>query len=293
MNKKYNNNKQHKQVSKNRYLEQYLSNYKHASYSGLLLDNDPEDFPKINIAETYKPVNISEMFDYKYKEDVENLFYQTLEIEQIQQAEDVINVKSNDYLIDLSPCIGVYCEACFFKNYNIDKEINLALRLKAKNDKDTQFLYSLTDKMKSIEEKILILTSIATNQDRYRNQVEVPFVSEDDTKRIIERLSTEFDKNALSQLPFSINIEKIFKAVGYADTIKNGELWELKFISELSHEHFLQLASYVYAQNSLQTGVLWNVKNNEKFKIKIKDRKLFYKLLVKTITKGKLTARAF
>ena len=36
--------------------------------------------------------------------------------------------------------------------------------------------------------------------------------------------------------------------VGYADVIKNKTIYELKLVSELTHEHFLQCACYVVAK---------------------------------------------
>ena len=39
--------------------------------------------------------------------------------------------------------------------------------------------------------------------------------------------------------------------------IKNDIVYELKFVSELTHEHFLQCASYVVALG-LEKGILWN-----------------------------------
>ncbi len=53
-------------------------------------------------------INISQMFDFKYKEDVEECFSQ-LKIRKLPQTDNsFIYVKSADDLIDLSPCIGIY-----------------------------------------------------------------------------------------------------------------------------------------------------------------------------------------
>ena len=58
---------------------------------------------------------MSEMFQFKYNEDVEAC-YEALHIEQKKISEDrrIIYIKNNDELIDLSPCIGIYQEAVFF-----------------------------------------------------------------------------------------------------------------------------------------------------------------------------------
>jgi hypothetical protein len=69
------------------------------------------------------------------------------------------------------------------------------------------------------------------------------------------------------------------------DEIYEGMIYELKFSSELSHEHFLQLASYMAALN-VPVGRLWNVRFNKMYEVRIKDRDKFLNDVVKTITKG-------
>ena len=79
-----------------------------------------------NQAKKYDDVNISELFDFKYREDIEAC-YDLLECSEIAvDDKTVISIKPTDDLIDLSPCIGIYQEAVFFSQdqYNIDKESN-------------------------------------------------------------------------------------------------------------------------------------------------------------------------
>ena len=67
-------------------------------------------------------VRISEMFDFKFQEDIEEC-YDLLEKKKINMEDtSVIDIRSNDGLIDLSPCIGIFQEAFFFDNYDIDRE---------------------------------------------------------------------------------------------------------------------------------------------------------------------------
>ena len=74
-------------------------------------------------------INISQMFDFKYKEDVEECFSQ-LKIRKLPQTDNsFIYVKSADDLIDLSPCIEFIREAMFFESYEIDAEIKLWMHL--------------------------------------------------------------------------------------------------------------------------------------------------------------------
>lgn len=71
-----------------------------------------------------KNMDISKMFQFKYKEDVEAC-YALLDVHPIRLSEDdrIIHVKSNDELIDLSPCIGIYQEAAFFGKRSLDAQI--------------------------------------------------------------------------------------------------------------------------------------------------------------------------
>ena len=72
-------------------------------------------------------VNISEMFDFKYREDVEACYALLKCTEIAVDDKSVIAINPTDDLIDLSPCIGIYQEAAFFSQdqYDIDKEIEL------------------------------------------------------------------------------------------------------------------------------------------------------------------------
>ena len=63
----------------------------------------------------FEDLDMSEMFDFKYKEDVEKCF-SLLKIQKLKPKDNsLINIKSTDGLIDLSPCIGIYQEAVFLK----------------------------------------------------------------------------------------------------------------------------------------------------------------------------------
>jgi hypothetical protein len=81
------------------------------------------------------------------------------------------------------------------------------------------------------------------------------------------------------------NNEKLFTAIGLADVVKDDTVYELKFVSSVTHEHFLQCACYVVALG-LPRGVLWNTRSNAKFEIQIPDRAKFLDAVVKTVTKG-------
>ncbi len=232
-------------------------------------------------------IGIREMFEFKYKEDVEKCFSQ-LKIHRLPQPDNSpIDIKSTDDLIDLSPCIGIYQEAVFFGNYQIDADIKLRLLL----NPELAGLYTKEVRDSSLDEKILFLTSLETRQNRYITQVITPLVNEEQSELIKARLKTKLniDENAQveCQIDFS-NEEKgdiRFSARGFADVVKDDVVYELKFVSQLTHEHFLQCAVYMVAMN-LKKGILWNTKDNTLYEIEIPDRKAFMDKVTKAVTKG-------
>ena len=201
----------------------------------------------------------------------------------------VITVKPTDDLIDLSPCIGIYQEAVFFNQdqYDIDKEIDLyfSTHKDLKKDKEAASL--------SLDEKILYLVALKTRQERYRKQVAVPFVSGDELRAIIDRLSELFVQNENVQVQCEILFYEAdskcecFKAVGLCDVLKNETVYELKFVSELSHDHFLQCACYMVALNK-EKGVLWNTRDNTLYEIRIPNKAAFLDAVARAATKRKL-----
>lgn len=236
-------------------------------------------------------VDIASMFDFKYKEDIEKCFSQ-LQVEQMSvEDRTVIEVKSTDGMIDLSPCIGIYQEAMFFDTYEIDKAIEMYISLH--DNKKT--LWTKKEKQSGLEQKILFLVSLETNQDRYRTQVALPFINEEAANQIADRLFTRLQHHENAQvgcrIPFSDkkNGDKLFIANGFADVVKDGIVYELKFVSELAHEHFLQCACYIVALK-LEKGILWNTRDNTIFEVRVPDKKKFLDAVANAITKNKIKA---
>lgn len=241
----------------------------------------------VKMNQQFEDLDMSEMFEFKYKEDVEKCFAQ-LKINELKSDDHVpIAVKSADDLIDLSPCIGIYQEAVFFDNYQIDVAIKLKLLL----NPELSGLYTKEVKNSSLDQKILFLVSLDTRQKRYRMQVITPFVNEMQSNQIKARLKTRLNSDESAQVECQIDFhdqekEKLlFSAKGIADVIKDNVVYELKFVSELTHEHFLQCASYVVAMN-LQKGILWNTRDNLIYEIEVPNRKAFLDAVTKTVTKG-------
>lgn len=235
----------------------------------------------------FEDVDISEMFDFKYKEDVENCFARLKTKQLVPEDLSPIHINSTDDLIDLSPCIGIYQEAFYFDNYEIDAAIKLKMLL----NPEYYALYTKEIQNSSLDRKILFLVSLETRQKRYRTQVSIPFVDKEQSALIKARLETRLNREEAAQVECQIDFyeqgaESVrFSAKGFADVVKDGIVYELKFVSELTHEHFLQCASYMVAMN-LQKGILWNTRDNTSYEIEVPDRKAFLDAITRTVTKG-------
>lgn len=233
-------------------------------------------------------VDISSMFDFKYKENIEECFSK-LSICKLKRSDNsVINVNERDELIDLSPCIGIYQESMFFSNYDINSELNFAFLMHPGQAYLREKIYEL-----SLEEKILFLVSLETKQRRYRTQVSKKLVTEDEQYQLFNRLSTVFRRDENIQVECSIpfyvnpNTKKKFIARGLADVVKDNVVYELKYVSQLSHENFLQCACYIIALG-LKKGILWNTKDNSMFEITIPNVEDFLHATVRAITKNQI-----
>ena len=237
-------------------------------------------------------LDISHMFEYR---DSEKINHCTDLLEKTPLSSDdisVIDIQNKDGLIDLSPCIGIYQEAAFFKQYSIDTDIQLDLNSSRSKVSDVN-LYANDVRNASLDEKILFLTYLETRQERYRTQVNIPFVSDMEHKEITDRLSTLFTPDEVVQSPCKIAFSDqpdgnvIIIAQGRTDVIKDNIVYELKFVSELANEHFLQCACYMVALG-LKKGILWNVKKNTKFEITIPDEKKFLDAVTDIVTQGEI-----
>lgn len=227
-------------------------------------------------------MDISSMFDFKYKEDVESC-YRLLRVKEIPRTDhSIIKVAESDEMIDLSPCIGIYQEAVFFNDYSIEKAIDQYFL----THEDQRFLYNESVQKASLEYKILFLTSMETQQNRYRFQ---PYVSDQSKLEIIERLQTVFSPEETVQESCSIGFTdpdgRPFYANGRCDVLVSDAVYELKFVLELQHEHFLQCACYMVALG-LKVGILWNVRDNKMYQVTVPDREKFLDAVVTAITKG-------
>lgn len=235
----------------------------------------------------FEDLDINEMFDFKYKEDVERCFSLLKIRRQKPDDSSLIHIKSSDDLIDLSPCIGIYQEAVFFDSYQIDAAIELNILL----NPELAHLYTEEVKNRSLDQKILFLVSLETRQKRYRSQVITPLVTNEQSKQLKKRLKTRLNPEENAQVACRIDFAdqekgmRKFSAKGFADAVKEDTVYELKFVSELTHEHFLQCACYMIALK-LPKGILWNTRDNTSYEIEVPDRRIFLDAVAKTISKG-------
>lgn len=240
---------------------------------------------------SYNPCS---MFDFKYNEDIKSLYSLLTISKTYNNNSKPINLNTQDGLIDLAPCIGIWQEADFFINYDIDNQVYYNLMLiYMPNISYINILYdSYIENAKTIEDKILFATSLQTNQKRYRTQVDTPFITNKNKIYIEQNLSKYFSGNEIVQQEYKGEIICKYNKTnitlhisGRCDVIKDNYIYELKFKNNLSYTDFLQLSIYMLcAKQSI--GYLYNSKLDELYEIKLpKARKKFIDLIAKCITK--------
>ena len=232
-----------------------------------------------------KPFNASDMFDFNYSEDIKRCM-ELVHVRPIKRKDrSVIDVSNYDGNIDISPCIGEYVEACYFENYDIDRTLDIA--------KDMNDDFHLETDGDTLEEKILSITALQTKQSRYVKQVNPPFISEDQKLQITQRLSSVFSGDEEVQdktnLTFYGKRNEKYTINCICDVIKDGNIFDLKFTGEIKESYYLQVATYLCAFG-YEKGYVWNVKNNEMFRVTVPNRQKFLKAVVKSITKHNVTA---
>ena len=230
----------------------------------------------------FKDMDIGGMFDFKYVEDVEAA-YAKLRITQIQPEEAPIDLPITDGMIDLSMCIGLCMKAEYFDGFDIDRAIDAFFETHP--DVEFKRIPDLTGW--SIEQKILYLTALETNQNRYWTQVSVRFMTPEKRVEIQERLNRVLPKDAKAQVKSMLDFTA-FKTIGYADVIHDDTVYELRFTQELQHINFLQAAMYSIA-NNIPNIRLWNLRTNQMFSVEIPDKRVFMNKVARAITKGSLT----
>lgn len=240
-----------------------------------------------------RPAYMSDLYDYKVKEDVDACL-NCIEIETIQAPADDIAIESKVGQIDISMCQGIYAQAVYFKNFDIELMITIAWNERiAKGNFPRLPAY---DKSWPLWKKILYLVALETGQERYVKQVHENYVSADDEAKIVARLSSMFDEFTTTEKTCTV-IYKNCTANGYvmgdrllrgrADLVVNDIPWELKFSGDLKGEHALQAALYAVAMNS-EYAMLYNIRNGEVRKVTIPDRGKFLRMTLDCLSRHAL-----
>ena len=232
----------------------------------------------------YNDMQVSTMFDFKHVEDVEAA-YRMLDVEVLDKPGDVIAIPTSDALIDLSPCVGHYQEAMYFENYSIDSDIEKVL-----SQPDRGHLRRAYDKY-DLSRKLLYLAALDTGQNRYMNQVKDLRITPELEQKLRERLALYLSSDETVQQDSRIHFateydEDLFTVNGRSDVSREDEIWELKFVQELSHVHALQLAMYLIGEKK-NMGYLWNTRTGERHRITIPNREMFLDAVGKAATKGR------
>lgn len=225
----------------------------------------------------------SDVFDFKYAENVETCF-DLLRVERLDAGlGPEIAVERADGLIDLSPTVGSYQEAAFFEGWDAFIEL-------AQNPSDfaQMMLSELTGEP---WRDCLVMTAVNTEQERYVQQVERE-IPQEVTDELVARLSTQLRPEDASQVSVGLSgravhsrtVSTPIKITGVIDAVHDGVPFELKFVHELTHPMFLQLALYL-VMGGHERGVLWNVRTDERWGVEVPDVQRFMDAVVLCVTK--------
>jgi hypothetical protein len=229
-----------------------------------------------------KPLLASDCFDFTYAENLQACV-DLLDRRRLDNgAGEEITIDRVDGLIDLSPVVGHYQEAVFFDNYDPAREVILNTKPIAK-----QLQVRLNE---DPWHDALLLTAVDTDQMRYAEQV-TRKVSDEVRDALIRRLATQLPRDCTAQS--SMDLSGIAATpetvtpitfVGVADAIHGGQIFELKFVSELDRAMFLQLALYLVMGDHAK-GVLWNTRTDERWAVEVPDREKFMHAVIRCVTK--------
>ena len=182
------------------------------------------------------------MFNFKFVEEIAKT-QELINVVKMDSNESLIEINERDALIDLSPCIQAYQKTVFFSNYDIDAQLTFAFQ---QNEKTVPDLSKYT-----AEQKLLMLVSQQTHQNRYYNQVKLPLVNPVQHNKLMDRLSERLDRDENVQGQMTMNLNSILFKRPYC--------------------------------------VLWNTRNNELFKVSVEESKVdaFLAQVYRVITKQK------
>lgn len=240
-----------------------------------------------------RPEFMATAFDYKLHEDVDACEALVDAVVIQPPSDDVIEAKTRIGMMDISMLSGIYTQAVFFQNFNIDFLVAQAQSEVSKNE-----AYVDLPRYKRswpLWRKVCYLCALETRQERYFYQIDQEYMDLEHTERLKERLGTVFDGRERVEIPCSIMLRANAingKAMGQKTLngrvdVMTDELYELKFVQEVKTEHLLQTACYVVA-NGLPYGKLWNLRNDEMYRVSVPNRAAFLKALCKCVSRSML-----
>ncbi|WP_394619402.1 DEAD/DEAH box helicase family protein [Lentzea sp. JNUCC 0626] len=245
------------------------------------------NLPDDELPKYEKPLLASDCFDFTYAENLQACV-DLLDRRRLDDgAGEEINIDRVDGLIDLSPVVGHYQEAVFFDGYNPALEVLLnpkpiARQLQARLNEDAWH-------------NSLVLTAVDTDQMRYAEQV-TRSVSAEVRDALVRRLATRLPRGCAAQVQMSLPGRAVASAaatpisfLGVADAVHDDQVFELKFVSELDHAMFLQLALYL-VMSGHRSGVLWNTRTDERWAVRVPDREKFMNAVIVCVTKQRYKA---
>ena len=248
-----------------------------------------------DVVTTYeRPFSPADCFDFKYGEDVDDAV-RLLDVRVASTTGAEVALDAEDGLMDLSPAIGNWQGAMFFDDYSVERQIRDWM---GRPDHDETAGAAALDRLTGDTwPDALQLTALETNQRRYADQGDCGRVTGRITAQVYDRLISRLDPCDPTQVSAAISGTAVaadgsatpigFAGLGDAvhdDGVHGPVLYELKFVSELTREHALQLGLYL-VMTGLAQGILWNVRTNEMKVVRVPDRAAFMDAVVLAVTK--------
>lgn len=285
-----------------------------------------EEFQDLQVAETtYQPFNISGMFNFKYVEDIEAC-YDMLKIEEQpllkSDSREILDIRTNDGLLDISPAIIAYAKGSFFRDFDIYERLqqmsaNSELEIsqyqyfqKAVNfqkDKAHGGVYEDViehpqgfginvrpgKKYKSnfkhgkddLQWQLLVLLAAETKVYAYIRQINRRYITKDEKQTLIERLGSLLSPRDAHDVLSFIKGNLVF--YGFTDVVKDDTAYSITYLDEIKYTDYLTCAMKMILTGASK-GVVWSLKTNQRMTVTIPDRQKFMDQVVSTITKRSL-----
>lgn len=259
------------------------------------------DLPAKRIPRYSRPFSPSSCFDFTYAENVTACLDLITRRRLDTGTEKIIDIERSDGFIDLSPVIGVYQEALFFADF----DAAATMRMMATVDESFHAEALLSNLDGDPWNDSLVLAAVGTEQLRYYDQVTAE-VASDEARALMDRLGEHLDRDAPAQVRLSLEgsahggrqgASSPISFSGFADAMYRDQLFELKFVSALSPEMFLQAALYLVmarvSGQDLHQAVLWNTRTGERWAVDVEDAEEFLHAVVRCVTKQAYTRFSF